>query len=838
MTENTIPESVNLPPEISEPDAAYTPPAFEDLSLAEVFGRLLSRPAQTVRNFNAAMSQAAEKRVRATPLPSADRLAEEVYRRSASPKAATPNFASLIDMKTAGILGIMLSGWLIAVVGGIYMIHNLRARSTGDLIAGTLLMIIGAVAFAFAASRSISFPRLPALEKPVTDPLRSLDEFVNRYALRIMLIGVSLLMSGGAWVFNSQNNFTVLGVLCWLFSVIGWSLALAPEIIAADAVQQFARSVITVPNRIISFRVSWTLIALVVILIIGAYFRLTNIDAYPPDMTSDHVEKALDAGLISEGLRPIFLPNNGGREVAHFYILALMHDILNVPIDFNLLKLATGLEGIIGLLVAFWLGREFIGDENRDLGNLTGLIMAALLAVSYWHIMLSRLGLRIILTPLVISVVLIYFVRALRFNRRVDYVKAGLALGIGVYCYQAIRMAPVFLVIGFVIALILRGREWGAFRRYVLNFAVLVLIAVAVFVPLGRYMIENPGSFWSRTTGRIFGDDTVEIKDPQTGGVVSRVANTQDRIEALKQNMAFFNGNMQTALFMFNWRGDASWITGSPSAMPQLDTITGALFILGLGLWIVRMIRRRDPGDWLIPFGLVVMLFPTALSLAYTIEVPSGTRASGTMPFVYLMAAFAAALILRQAWRTLNGTLPRAGLAIAAVLVLLLTASANYNTYFVEAMTQYRASTLPHHQAGGILKGFVASTGAPGNAFMIAYDYWWDHRALAIESGDPHWPNGVYRDNYIQRLILMIKEAAGTTYAFRPDRQVMFFVNQNDAQVLAGLQAWLPGATIEKITSFNAAHDFVLVIAPPVGCGWFEQNIGATSPVCAVGAGQ
>jgi hypothetical protein len=43
----------------------------------------------------------------------------------------------------------------------------------------------------------------------------------------------------------------------------------------------------------------------------------------------------------------------------------------------------------------------------------------------------TRLSLRIVLTPLVASLLIIYLTRAMRFNRRMDYIKAGLVLGFG-----------------------------------------------------------------------------------------------------------------------------------------------------------------------------------------------------------------------------------------------------------------------------------------------------------------------------------------------------------------------------------------------------------------------
>jgi len=55
---------------------------------------------------------------------------------------------------------------------------------------------------------------------------------------------------------------------------------------------------------------------------------------------------------------------------------------------------------MLGVLAAFWLGRILAGDDESAFANGTGLLFAALVATSWWHVMLSRLGLRIVWTPL------------------------------------------------------------------------------------------------------------------------------------------------------------------------------------------------------------------------------------------------------------------------------------------------------------------------------------------------------------------------------------------------------------------------------------------------------
>jgi hypothetical protein len=276
-----------------------------------------------------------------------------------------------------------------------------------------------------------------------------------------------------------------------------------------------------------------------------------------------------------------------------------------------------------------------------------------------------------------------------------------------------------------------------------------------------------------------------------------------------------------------------SWFNGAPDGTPELDFFAGALFALGLGLVAVRMIRRRDPADWLLPISIVIMLLPAALSLAYTIEVPSLTRASGSLPMVYLVAALPLALMVRTAQERLPAKWPRYAVYASVVVFMILAAATNAYSYFVVAMGDYRDSTLPHRQAGHILKGFADSTGAPGNAFLPAYPNWWDYRALGIEAGDPHWGNIIWRDpDTYGNFLDLVRNNIDTRYELRPDRQLLFFVNPDDQQFIDLLTKTFPQGTTTKVAAYKPARDFLLYIAPPVGCDWMIANVGRLPVSC------
>ena len=49
-----------------------------------------------------------------------------------------------------------------------------------------------------------------------------------------------------------------------------------------------------------------------------------------------------------------------------------------------------------------------------------------------------------------------------------------------------------------------------------------------------------------------------------------------------------------------------------------MDALAGGLLMLGLVMWGVRVVRRRDAVLWLLPVTALVMLLPSAMTLAYT----------------------------------------------------------------------------------------------------------------------------------------------------------------------------------------------------------------------------
>jgi hypothetical protein len=654
-----------------------------------------------------------------------------------------------------------------------------------------------------------------------------IDQDVDWLKRAAYVLGATLL-SIVCFTFVAGNQWTLVGVIAWIASIVLWVAAFAPAGWGMTAIVQSIKR-IRLPDR-------YTLLALLGIMAVAVFFRLYNLDTVPSEMTSDHVEKILDAQRILNGQTQVFFPNNGGREPFHFYMMAAFSQLSGLGMNFFTLKLLTVVEGLISIPLLWWLGRALIGRDEPQLGNMVGLIMAALVATSYWHEILSRLGLRIMLTVIATSLVLIFLSRALRHNRRGDFIITGLALGIGIYMYQAVRMLPVVVVCGVVIAglfALFGHARREKLIRYGLHLLILVMVAFAVFIPLFRFSLDSPEDFWRRTSGRLLGDVIIQTTDSQ-GNVIQREATIEERAESFQQNISTLIGNIRNALLMFNWKGDVAWVTAAPNE-PAMDAWSGALLIVGLGAWLARMVRRRDSVNWLIPVAAFLMLLPSALSIAYPIENPSHTRMSGTLPIVYLWSALPLALLIVSLRRVLGIRAGNILGATVAVMVIGFSLRANWIMYFVGSPTAGSYAQVynerswgPYREAGAFLRGFAESNGSLGNAFMIGFMNWWDHRAVGIEAGVTNWPNGVVNLDDLPRL-LNNGLVRVDQYTLDPEKPLLFFYSLEDVAAEERFLRWFPQGYSQVIrTAKPERGEYKIYFVPPLGYSGLQDFLALT----------
>ncbi|MFN2251686.1 MAG: glycosyltransferase family 39 protein, partial [Anaerolineae bacterium] len=574
------------------------------------------------------------------------------------------------------------------------------------------------------------------------------------------------------------NSLTTIGLTAWLLGTALYLWSLADRGVLERLVPREGDG--------LTIHISIDAIAVLLITAVAAYFRFFDIDGLPYQMTSDHTEKLLDIAAILAGQRPVFLPLNAGREPMQFYYTALLVK-LGMPLSFHTLKVGMALISTLTIPAVYWLGREVVGRR-------VGMFAALVIALAPWHLQITRIALRIPLSPLFAALVLAALYRALADGRRNTWLAVGGLMGLGMYGYSGFR--PMALAAPLVVAIRLAYDAWRA--RSAGRDAPLLSVAAAghmaasigaalmVATPLIRYALDQPEWFWGRTLSRVSSSE-VPLEHPP-----------------LQQ----FLVNLKNALLMFNVTNDSAWFH-SPPGRPALETVGGALLILGVVTAAIRVWR----GDWrlasLVPV-VPVMLLASAMAIAFPIEVPHLSRAAGALPAVAVLAALPLWLQARQ-WRKAGGWLGSIlFLALAAVLFAFM-AWGTSERVFVEYRAGYDQSTHPTRQGAEVGRAFVDMGGDLDHIFLVSWPHGWDYRALGMLLGDPEWSNVLegFEPNMEDAVDLAADQVGD------PARKLYLVGGPIAQQNIAALLELYPDAVVTHHDVPVEGKDFWSVFVPP-----------------------
>jgi hypothetical protein len=334
------------------------------------------------------------------------------------------------------------------------------------------------------------------------------------------------------------------------------------------------------------------------VLLLAAAMRLIALDQVPPGLAQDEVLNADIVTYIRGGYHALFFREGYGHEpLYHYWSVPFQVLLGDNVLSIRLPAVFLGLFVVAGALR--W--------GKRDFGQVVALLAGAFLAISWWPIIFSRIGLRPIMEPLL----LLGF--AWFFPKRPWL--AGLFLGLSLYSYTGARVMflwPVLLAAYWLWhgrkkdthEVNLLGRAWPA---PFLAAVTALLVALLIYAPLAWALRVDP---------------SLQQRVQQLDGPLQALA--QGQIEPILSTTL-------ATLGVFSFTGDPRWTYMLPG-VPLFDMLTAVFFYAGLLLVIWRL--ARPPYAVLLSW-LLVGLLPSAL----TPEAPSTVRLIGALPAVYILPA-------------------------------------------------------------------------------------------------------------------------------------------------------------------------------------------------------
>jgi hypothetical protein len=532
---------------------------------------------------------------------------------------------------------------------------------------------------------------------------------------RLALTAAAIICGAGTFALCGGNIYRPAGVVLWVASMVCWWLA-------------FMHTSNRSPGNASAFEIrgqtgskpSWIkrltpVLLLIGILALGLAFRYLNLYSNPLDMNSDQAEKLLDIRDVINGTPHIFFERNTGREPWQFYWTVLLIKLFDLPQNFMALKLGTSFIGWLMLPAIFLLAREVFDIR-------TALIATLFAAVASWGVITARYGLRYPLAPCAVAWTMYFLVRGLRRNERNSMLAAGVWSGIGMQGYTAYRfmalVAPL-VVLAWVGWAWLHGRRELARSSFVDGLLALVM-AVLVMMPLLRYGYDKPDMLFFRAATRLS-----STEQPIKGNPVSIIVN-----------------NVKNVLLMFNSTHDEVWVANLPDR-PAMDDVLAALLVIGVTGSATLSVRNRSIWPVLVLGSGVLMLLPSALSIAFPRENPSVVRTGGAIPMLMIVCAVVPGNLLAHQ-RFDGSSLIRPVIAwVTVIAVCAAVIGVNYQRVFVDYPAQYcplaqNASDIAHEMDAWVN---ASPDNQRSNAWIIGYPYWVDSRAVGIWIGDITFPN-------------------------------------------------------------------------------------------------
>lgn len=381
-------------------------------------------------------------------------------------------------------------------------------------------------------------------------------------------------------------------------------------------------------------------VLLLLILLVALFLRLYHLSEIPPGLTHDEAGNARLAIEVLEGNRPLYFSVSNGREPLYVYSMAPFIALIG-PTEIAI-RLTSVLWSLALILVTWaWVREAFSAD--------VALLTAGALGVSYWPLMISRLGLRAVTLPVLFTAAVFFLWRGVRsgVSDRASYVLAGLFLGGSFYTYMASRALPLVLVL---LALYLFLIRHPSAKSMGLGILVTLVIAAVIAMPLFSYLNAHPGS---------------ETR-------ISQLAEPLRQAQAGNWEPLWNNVLASFKIFTFGNAGDPHWIYNI-SGKPLLDPVSGLLFYIGLALTLWRW---RKPVYFFSLAWLLVGLAPVYITGADA----SVLRAVAVQPVVHLLQALALYELLK---RVRDFPLPARLLSTAFLIALVtLVVSATVSAYF------------------------------------------------------------------------------------------------------------------------------------------------------------
>lgn len=397
---------------------------------------------------------------------------------------------------------------------------------------------------------------------------------------------------------------------------------------------------------------------LIGIVVVAFIIRFIFLGSIAPSLTWDEASwgyNAYSIGLDGRDEFGKFLPLTYLESFGDFKPPMYAYlDVLPVKL-FGLTEFATRFPsaffGVLTVLLTYFLVKEVFGKEKEDLA----LISAGVMAISPWHIMLSRAAFEANVATFFILLGVFLFLYALR--KKIIYLPLSVvSFVLAMYTFNSARI--VVPILGIILCL-------AFYKKLIKNLKMSLLslvIGVVIVLPVLLFMTSSQAKLRFNEVN-IFTDIGIidranqEIKN-DNGSSYSKLIHNRRLAYSIEYVHHYLDNLAPQFLFI---KGD-----GNPKFSLQ---DVGQLYIWEIPFFVagaLMLFRKREKYWWIVPLWLVIGIIPAGFAR----ETPHALRIESSLPTFQILTAIGVYYLIKYLKDIKNKNLQKGAALLFSFVVL------------------------------------------------------------------------------------------------------------------------------------------------------------------------
>ena len=366
------------------------------------------------------------------------------------------------------------------------------------------------------------------------------------------------------------------------------------------------------------------------IILLALSLRFFQLDSNPPSLTWDEAAWGYNAyalGLDGRDEFGRFLPYDYLKSFGDFkppmYAYITIIPIMVFGLSEFAVRFPSALFGTLAVFITYFLVKQIF--RNSDQREYYALLTSLLLAISPWHILLSRAAFEANIASFFIIIGAYFFIKGVQ-EKGWFLVLSAIFFTLSIYTFNSARVVAPLLV--FILAL----GSYKALLKRKKQTILAGIIGIVVVLPIFGFLLSSEASLRFKEVN-IFSDSSIVTTSNKY------IANDEHAWwSKIIHNRRISYAQAYIKHYLDNLSPDFLFIKGDGN--PKFSTQdVGQLYLWELPFFIAGilfLIKKKEGRWWMIPLWIIVALVPAGLAR----ETPHALRIANALPMFQILTAY------------------------------------------------------------------------------------------------------------------------------------------------------------------------------------------------------